>query len=233
MHKIIEMTDPLSSARPLWKTLTAISLLILIPATAVFVLWKVMRPISEERLRADVITTIQREAEASFLVTGTLDIVATTTVTNTRSLLPGLLNVDLGTSRARVQVPGRAHYGFDIRKLKSEDIHVVGDTIQMMVPMPDVYAVEPNLAELRAWTDKGWLRTPASVQRAERRAIALLNGALTRQAKIHISQSVQPRINTARALERLLAPVAKSVGIDKPVFRFTIGESIVIEPGRR
>lgn len=215
----------------LWVRVAAIAGIVVLLATTVLLLSKVRPRISAERFSAEAITTIQRESEASFLLTGALDIVATTTVSNTRELLPGLLNVSLGTSRARVQVPGRAHYGVDVRAIRPEHIRMIGDTlIEMTVPTPVVHAVEPNLAELKVWTEKGWLRTDASTRRAERRAINLLNGALTRQAKIHVAQSVQPRVNTAKALQAMLTPVAKSLGMREPVFRFVIGESIVMEP---
>ena len=218
-----------------WERVTALAILTVLLAITAVVLSRLTAPISKERLSAEMVTTIQRESDASFYLTGALDIVATTTVSNTRELLPGLLNVSLGTSRARVQVPGRVHYGFDVRNIKASDIRLIGDTlIEMNVPIPRVHAVEPNLAELKVWTDKGWLRTDASARRAERRAIGLINGALMRQANAHIAQSVQPRVNTAKALEHLLTPVAQSMGVRKPVFRFIIGESIVVEPpGRR
>jgi hypothetical protein len=187
--------------------------------------------LTEEQVRDQVITTLQREAQASFLVTGTLDIVATTTVENTREILPELLDITLGTSKATVQVPGRAFYGFDVRRLKPEQIRISGDTlIEITVPVPEVYSVEPNLSELRVWTERGWARSAGSTRRAERRALALVNGALIRQAKIHLQNSVQPHVNTAHALQRMLTPALRSAGLPAdPVYRFTIGERIVME----
>lgn len=213
----------------------AFAVLLLIVATALLVIWRIARPrLSLETLQTEVITTLQRESEASFLITGTLDIVATTSVANTRELLPGLFDVNLGTSRATVQVPGRAHYGFDVRALKPEQIKLLGDSvIEINVPTPQVYSVEPNLSEMRVWTSKGWARSNASIQSAERKAISLLNGALMQQAKAHVATSMQPRVNTSRALQRLLTPVVKSLGMDNPVFRFTIGEQLIMEPAGR
>jgi hypothetical protein len=186
---------------------------------------------SAEKVRAEIITTLQQEARASFLVTGTLDIVATTSVTNTRTLLPGLLDVSLGTTKATIQVPGRVHYGFDVRRLNPKDIVIDEEgVVTMTVPTPMVYSVEPDLEQLRVWTSKGWARGNTSVQRAERRALATVNTALSNQAKAHIENSMQPHINTAHALERLLRPVLRSAGISKPAFRFQVGERIVMEP---
>src|SRR5690606_6574394 len=62
-------------------------------------------------VRELVHTTIQREAGASFLVTGYLDVVATATVENRQVLLPGMLDLSLGTTRATVRVPGMVSYG--------------------------------------------------------------------------------------------------------------------------
>ena len=185
---------------------------------------------TEEDVRESVITTIQREAEASFLVTGTLDISATTVVENTREILPQILDLSLGTSKATVQVAGRAFYGFDVRNLKAAQIRVSGDTlVEIDVPQPQVLSVEPNLSDMRVWTERGWARSQTSTQRAERRAVALINGALMRQARVHVQQSVQPQVNTARALQKLLAPALQAVGMQDPVFRFRIGERIVME----
>lgn len=190
--------------------------------------------LTEEQVRDQVITTLQREAQASFLVTGTLDIVATTTVENTREILPELLDITLGTSKATVQVPGRAFYGFDVRQLKPEQIRISGDTlVEITVPAPEVYSVEPNLSELRVWTERGWARSASSTRRAERRALALVNGALMRQAKIHLQNSVQPHMNTAEALQRMLTPALRSAGLPADaVYRFTIGTRVIQESQR-
>jgi hypothetical protein len=199
--------------------------------TLILVVWPRVRPrISEEELQQGVVATIQRESKASFLITGELDIVATTSVQNTRRVLPQLLDFSLGTSTARIQVPGRALYGFDVRKLQAHQIRLAGDTIVMQVPQPEVFSVEPNLTEMQVWTEKGWARTGTSVRSAERSAIALVNGALMRQAKIHVASSTQPHVNTAEALQALLTPIVKTFGINDPVFRFRIGERIILEP---
>jgi hypothetical protein len=199
--------------------------------TLVMLVWPRVRPrVSEEELQRGVVATIQRESRASFLVTGELEIVATTSVQNTRRVLPQLLDFSLGTSTARIQVPGRAHYGFDVRKLQARQIQLAGDTIVVQVPQPEVFSVEPNLSGMQVWTEKGWARTGTSVRRAERGAMALINGALMRQAKIHVASSAQPHVNTAEALQALLTPIVKTFGIDDPVFRFRIGERIIVEP---
>ena len=185
--------------------------------------------ISPEQIRESVIATIQSEARESFLITGSLTITATTTIENSRVFLPGLLNFSLGTSRAQVQVPGTAYYGFDIRKLDPRHIEVTGDTIRIDVPKPQLLSVDANLKELRVWTEKGWLRTPASVDEIERTAIRRVDGALGRQAASYIASSAQPHVNTAHALEKMLRPVLAAMGVEKPVFKFRIGEQLVME----
>jgi hypothetical protein len=188
-----------------------------------------VRRISPERIRESVIATIQSEARESFLITGSLTLTATTTIENSRIFLPGILDFNLGTSRGRAQVPGTAYYGFDVRKFEAKNIHVNGDTIEIDVPKPQLLSVDANLNELQVWTEKGWLRTPASVDKVERTAIRRLDGALARQAAAHIASSAQPHINSAHALEKMLRPVLASMGVEKPVFKFRIGERLVLE----
>jgi hypothetical protein len=188
-----------------------------------------VRRISPEQIREGVFATIQSEARESFLITGSLTITATTTIENSRIFLPGILDFNLGTSRARVQVPGTAYYGFDVRKFDAKKIRVVGDTIEIDVPKPQLLSVDANLNELQVWTEKGWLRTPASVDKIERTAIRRVDGALARQAASHVASSAQPHINSAHALEKMLRPVLASMGVEKPVFKFRIGERLVLE----
>lgn len=195
----------------------------------VILVWYAREGFVETRRREQIVATIQREARASFLVTGSLDITATITYENSRTLLPGLLNLGLGTSRATVQVPGRAYYGFDVRTLEPKHVEIRGDTVRLRVPEPRVLSVEPNLAQLRTWTSQGWLRTPTSVQEAQNAALRSVNAALFRQAQSHVANSAQPRVNTARALELMLRPVLAAMGIEKPHFRFELGQHVYAE----
>lgn len=214
-----------------WRIMLGITAaLVLLVLVAVLARRSLLPSFTEAEVRDRITATIQREAHASFLVTGTLDITATTTVENTREILPDLLGISLGTSTATVQVPGRAFYGFDVRKLAPQQIRVLGDTlVEIDVPAPEVYSVEPNLGDMRVWTDRGWARSQGSTDRAERRALMLINGALMRQAKIHVQSSVQPHVNTARALKLMLDPALQSLGLKDPVYRFRIGQRIVME----
>lgn len=213
-------------------------LLFLAPALAILLLvgfalwlWSKRPRLDEEEVRQAVYTTIQREAPASFLVTGTIDVVGTATGSNRRVLLPGLLNLDLGTNRARVRMPARVSYGIDVSRIRTQNIRLLGDTVvEITIPELSVYAVDPNLRAVEVETERGWARLSDDAQRGlERRALASLDSLLRVQAEAHLSSSVQPRINTGQALERLLRPVLKSAGMQEPRFRFLIGEGIVME----
>ena len=203
--------------------------LLVVAIGALLIVRYAVRRISPEKIRERVVSTIQSEARESFLVTGSLQITATTTIENTRSFLPGILDISLGTSRASVQVPGTAYYGIDVRKVNPRGIRIAGDTIEMDVPVPQLKSVDANLSELQVKTEKGWLRTPASVSAVERTAIRRIDNALARQAASYIANNTQPHINTAHALEKMLRPTLVAAGIARPVFRFRLGERIVME----
>jgi hypothetical protein len=187
------------------------------------------RRISPEKIRERLVATIQSEARESFLVTGSLQITATTTIENTKSFLPGILDFSLGTSRATVQVPGTAYYGFDVRKIDAKSIRISGDTIDMAVPVPELKSVDANLSEMQVQTEKGWLRSPASVDAVERTAVRRIQNALGRQAADYIANNTQPHVNTAHALEKMLRPVLIAAGIKHPVFKFRLGEKLTLE----
>jgi hypothetical protein len=191
-------------------------------------LWSPPR-IVEQDVRDLVHSTIQRESAASFLVTGFLEVVTTATVENTQVLLPGMLDLSLGTTRATVRVPGRVSYGFEAASLRPEMIEVDGTTIEITQPSLAIYSAEPTLSELEVQTQIGWARLPATGPAAERRAIGHLTDALRMQGAAHLRDSVQPRVNTARALEAMLTPVLQAAGIAAPRFRFRIGDGIVVE----
>lgn len=210
--------------RPLaWASLALLVILLLLAVRLVRL------GVIRDRARESVVATIQREAEESFLVTGSLDLTATTTIENTRLLFPGALDINLGTSRATVQVPGRAFYGFDVRALKAEHVEIRKDTVWVTVPEPTLLSVAANLEQLRVWSRQGWLRTPASVRTAEQSALRRVQAALDQQAAQHVRTSVQPHLNSARALEKMLTPVVQAAGLRKPVFRFQIGRRLIME----
>jgi hypothetical protein len=155
--------------------IVATGVLLLIGAVGLF-LWSSRPRLSETDIRDVVYSTIQRESPESFLITGVLEVTATTRVENTRTLLPGVMGIDLGTTSATVRVPGRVSYGFDVRQLTPAMIRVLpGDTIEVTVPEPVLYSVEPNLEQMEVETQRGWLRlSQRTVDEVRGRAIQLV-----------------------------------------------------------
>jgi hypothetical protein len=195
----------------------------------ILVLRESVRRLSPEEISQRIVATIQSEAEASILITGNVDITATVTIENAKRLLPGVLDIDLGTARAVVQVPGRAYYGFDVRDLTQDKISIRGDTVSIQVPPPKVFSVDANLQQMRIWSQKGWLRSASSVQEVERAAISQIDAALARQAAAHVGTSTQPRVNTAEGIRKMITPVLAAAGITNPVFQFALTERLRIE----
>lgn len=203
----------------------AAGLLLLIGAAGLW-LWSSRPRLSEVDIRDVVYSTIQRESPESFLITGALEVTATTRVENTRTLLPGVVGFDLGTTSATVRVPGRVSYGFDVRDLTPAMIRVIGgDTVEVTVPQPVLYSVEANLEQMEVETQRGWLRlSQRTVDQVRGRAIQLVQQTMRAQGHAHLQGSAQPRINTAEALYDMLRPVLIAAGMDDPQIRFMIGD---------
>ena len=185
--------------------------------------------VTQNDVRVAILSTLQEEADTTFLVTGYLDIATRVTAEDTRIFFPGLLDLPVGTTRATVQVPGRVSYGFDLGALDPQTIWVRGDTIEIEVPELSIYSIEPRIDQAQIETARGWTRLPASERTTERLAMSNLSGALRRQAASHLQDSVQPQVNTAEALRRMIAPIVVSLGVDSPVFRIYVGESLVVQ----
>ena len=178
---------------------------------------RLLRP-SATDIRGALYTAIQRETPETFLVTGSVDLVGTTTVSNTRRLFPGLLDLSLGTTSATVRMPGRVSYGIDLSGIRPADIDVAPDgAVVVRVPSPAIRSVEPVLAEMEVQTDVGWARFYARSGRAvEQEAIRLMEAALRAQGEAHLADSNQPRRNTAAALEDVLIPALEAAGVEEP-----------------
>jgi hypothetical protein len=180
-------------------------------------------------VREAVFTAIQQEADTAFVVTGYLDVVATTTAAETRFLFPRIVDLPLGTTRSEVRVPGRVSYGFELGQLDPNRISVRGDTLDLFVPPLSVFAAEPRLTYLEVQTTVGWRHFSPTGQEAERRAISLLGDALRRQGEAHLRDSIQPRINTAHAIRDMITPVLLSIGMANPMVRVHLGDGLVVE----
>lgn len=216
--------------RPSFRVLVLLVLGGLLLAAVVAVWWEVRQAtLTREEVRSTVVATLQREAPASFLVTGTLDVTATGTVRNTKTFLPDLLGMDLGTTSATVRMPGRVAYGFDVRELEADDVRVRrGGVVEVRLPPLRVFSVEPDLAAMEVETDVGWARLYArSGRRVEQRAVAFVQDALREQGTAHLRDSTQPRVHTAEALADLLVPVLQAAGLEEPRLQIALGEGIV------
>lgn len=188
--------------------------------------------VTEDQVRTAITAAIQREARESFLVTGRLDVVASTSVENRKIFLPSLLALNLGSARSTVTAPGRVYYGFDVRQLSQEMITLVDDsTVHVQLPPIRTLAVEPGLDRMQIDTDVAWSRSDETEREVERRAIAELMPALRAQGRAHLRDSTQPRINTAEALRHMLEPTVRALGIERPNFRFDISGEIRMTPG--
>lgn len=189
--------------------------------------------ISEDQVRSAITAAIQREAREQFLVTGRLDVAATTTVENRKIFLPSLLGLNLGSARSTVTAPGSVYYGFDVRQLTQDMITLVDDsTIHVRIPDIRTLAVEPRLDRMVIDTDVAWSRSDATARDVERRAIVELMPALRAQGQAHLRDSAQPRINTAEALRHMLEPTVRALGIERPNFRFDISGELRMTPQR-
>jgi len=200
---------------------------------------------SESSVRRTVLTTIQDEAPASFLVTGTLTISTTVRIDSSQYVTPDWVTFVLGhtqpsvlpflegSSQTQVRVPGRVSYGFEVDRLRAEMITVEEDgVVAVDLPELSVHSIEPRLSRLQVRTrTEGWMRVfPSTVSEEVRsRAMAGVRTAFLDQAEDRLRTATQPRVNTARALEKVLAPPLKAAGVDRPRFRIRVGEQLTLD----
>lgn len=208
----------------------ALALLLVTGAAGIW-LWSKRPRLAREEIRDVAHAAIQRETPASFLVTGILEVTTSTRVSNTRTLL----GLELGTTSATLRVPGRISYGIDVRRITPEMITVHEDgVVEVEIPDPELFQLEPVLAEIEMETERGWARlsnrTPEQVRQ---RALELVQPTMRAQGERHLRDSVQPRINTANALYEMLRPALVAAGVPEPELRFRLGRVLVVEPGRR
>ncbi len=191
--------------------------------------WASSMRLTQEEAAQTVVTTIERETAESFLVVGSLDATATVTVRNEKKLLPGSLDFSIGTTTSQVRVPGRIAYGFDVSDIRPESVRMLDDgTVQVTLPPLTVLSAEPDLALLEVETERGWLRSADSMERVERRAVGLIVESLRNQGEAHLTgDNVQPRINTAQAMETMLRPAFAAAGHPDVLFRFQISPTLV------
>lgn len=208
-------------------------------------LWWQQQP-SPSQVRKTVLTTMQEEAPASFLVTGTLDVQVTVRIDSSQYVTPdwltyvlrqgnpGLLALLKGHSETEVQVPGRVSYGFDVQALRPDMISVRrGQTVVLDLPKLSLHSIEPDLSKLQVrTTTEGWMQVFSTEvpEVVRKRALSAVREAFREQAQARIDTATQPKVNTARALEHMLTPSLKAAGIEDPQFRIRIGERLLRQP---
>lgn len=210
-------------------------LLVLVLVAAVVLYWWQRPRLSETQVRETVVTTLQSEAEAAFLVTGVLRITATSTAERTDYLLPRSFRVRYGNTQATVRVPGHVTYGFQVASLEPEMIRLTPDgSVHVTLPPLQPYTVDVSLDQIEIQTQAGgWRRWMGDEQQREavrKQAMQSAYSALRVQAAQHLETATQPRVNTARALEQLLRPVLQAAGLDEPRFQFEIASDIHVSP---
>lgn len=200
---------------------------------------------SQSSVRRTVLSTIQEESPASFLVTGTLQMSTSVRIDSTQYLTPDWITFVLaqaqpsvlplleGSSQARIRVPGRVSYGFEVDRLR-EDMITIQDKDLVAVDLPElsIHSIEPELENLQVRTrDRGWMRVfPSEVrQQVRSRALGEVRKAFRAQAQSRLRTATQPRVNTARALEKMLAPPLKAAGLDQPRFRIRVGDQLTLD----
>lgn len=203
----------------------ALALLMIVGAGLAWWFWTQRPSLSEQQVRRAVVSTIQREAKSSFYVTGRLQTTVTSTITNDKIFLPGVWDLNVGTTETRARVPGTIHYGFEVGQLRAEDIHVAGDTVTVTLPPLQVHSVEPDLRQMQLKTTAGWTRFYDDSRSSTRQAaLRLSQEALREQGRQHLRDSDQPRRNTAEAMGTMLRPVLEAMGTEDPVLRFRAGD---------
>jgi len=214
-------------------TLAVVAVTTLVVATAL--LYQLRQPApAETRVQEVVLTTLQNEAPASFYVTGTLELSATSSIQHTKyqPVLPYLPPANLGTTHAEARLPGTVTYGFDVRDLTADHIRLDADgVIHLSVPPLQVLSAEPDLAHLQIASTHEWRAwlTRQDGRAAERDALHAAQRALRRQAGQYLAQSHEPQLNSAEALRHLLLPAVQALGLASPTFRMQMESGLVYE----
>jgi len=196
--------------------------------------------LSEDEIRSAVRTGIEAEAAEGFVVTGRL--ASTLERSSTRRWRVRLLDIETGRTTVDVRVPATMTYGFSLDRFGADDIRFgEGGVVEVVLPPLEVFSVEPELehAEVDIEVTGQARLTPSQTERTVESTLHRVRPALREQAEAHLRTSSQPRVNSARALRRMLAAPLEAAGValDDVRFRFVIapGDTLDIAPegGRR
>jgi hypothetical protein len=106
--------------------------------------------------------------------------------------------------------------------------------VGVTLPSLSVHSVEPVLARLEVQSQSsGWMRVlPSDMPEVARtQALGAVKAAFEEQASRRLASATQPRVNTARALEKMLRPALQATGMEVPQFQIRIGDDLVRRPG--
>lgn len=184
--------------------------------------------LTEDQIQEAVRVGIEAEAAEGFVVTGRL--ASTLERSSTRRWRIRLLDIETGRTTVDVRVPATMTYGFSLDRFAADDVRFRDDgVVEVVLPPLEVFSVEPQLE--RAEVDievSGQARlTPTQTERTVETTLRRVRPALREQAEAHLRDSSQPRVNSARALRRVLATPLEAAGVDLAAIRFRF----VVAPG--
>ncbi len=184
--------------------------------------------LTEDELRSLVTTQIESEAAEGFVVTGRLT--STLSGSTARRWRIRFLDIETGRSEVSLRVPASMTYGFSLDDFEADQIRFREDgLVEVVLPPLSVFSVEPELEQAEVDIDvSGQARlTPSQTERTMEQTLRRVRPALREQAEEHLATSNQPRINSARALRRVLSAPLEAAGVDLEAVRFRF----VVAPG--
>lgn len=192
-----------------------------------------VRVVTEEEVQQTVLSTLQSEAREGFLVTGRLR--SSLSSESTRRRWIRVLNITVGETTVRVQLPGTMTYGIPLNGLAAGDVSLGDDgTVTVRLPDPEVFTVEPELEEARVDIENRRANRLSTdqMERTVQQALRRVRPQLRSQAESYLAQNDQPRINTAETLAEMLAGPLRLAGAAPSRFRFVLapGDTLTIVP---
>jgi len=184
--------------------------------------------LSEDEIRSAIRSGIESEAAEGFVVTGRL--ASTLSSTKTQQWRIRVIRIPVGQATVAVQIPATMTYGFSLDDFDADAIRFRDDGIvEVVLPPLQVFSVEPELedADIDIRTTGAARLSPDLTEQVLERTLRRVRPVLRRQASDHLRQSDQPRINSARALRRMLSAPMEAAGVDLGDVRFRF----VIAPG--
>ncbi len=189
---------------------------------------------SEEDVRTLIQTRIESEAAEGFVVTGRLS--STLSGSSARRWRLRILDIETGRAEVAVRVPATMTYGFSLDDFDAEAIRFREDGIvEVVLPPLAVFSVEPELenADVEIDVTGQAVLTPSLTERTVEQTLHQVRPALRRQAEAHLEGSDQPRVNSARALQRVLAAPLEAAGValEDVRFRFVVAPGDTLDLG--